>query len=275
MGRSARFEELRPSIVEAGALPALVGQFKLTLLPRSPSWPQLVSACSTALAAIRLLVLREAVHARSCVAAGTVPPLLAALSSASGTEPAAEAAQLMTNLLVATKDRALAEEAARDPSSIAAILGQGGDSSLRAGALLHAIFVMLPARRGAFVAAGVVPLLVSGLEGGGEEVQVEQLLMTLEHLCKGSSVLMDLVLDAGALKPILACLRRSNSSGAIRSCAVSTLAAMLPAASKAHREQAMAAGAARLLADQFSHGLARPAFDGLQVSREEGLAQLH
>ena len=171
---------------------------------------------------------------------------------ASGLRVAAEAAEALTEILAATRDQTIAEEVTRDPSCIVAIMRRGFKELRQGGALLHAIFTMLPDFREAVVAAGAIPVLIAGLASDDEAVVTQVVLILPHFFFKGPSA-ATLALEAGALKPLLALLATGPlRAEEIRVHAAKSLNFLLPDASKEQRDRALADGAPRHLASLLS-----------------------
>ena len=239
--------ELRPAIMAAGAIPAIVGQLTLQG-PWPPKWPERADVSYVAAYALCVLADDES-GARACIDAGAVPPLFAVFrSEGEASASAVVAALALAHIALSAQDRSIAEEAAKDFARIIAIIGQG-DDSIKKGpfTLLRVIFGLVPECRGAAVAAGVLPALISGL---GDDNGVLDVILSLVRLCEASPHLADSALEAGVLEPLLACLSHRREDARPR--ALSALLGMLELASKENRRRALEVGAAHRVAAFFS-----------------------
>ena len=239
----------RRAIIEAGAIPALVKILSALLQEEEGAlrWPSRREVCVGAMEATHRLSLvqrGENTTALACIAAGIVPPLVAALNGGD-VGVASAAATSLGGLICFCRDSAIAEAASVDPPKIVALLSEGAAVATEGAGLLLNIFDLAQERRGLFIAAGVVPPLVAFLGGEDRHLAVTSA-TALGALCLGEAPSVGLVLAAGALKPLLGLLKpyrgddeRNGPLAALRCLASGT---------KADRELVLAGGAARLAA---------------------------
>ena len=265
LGTLAGLYGLWGAVLEAGAVPAIVSVMKLPEdLPRQH--PVSFAELNTRGRAIRALCRcfmeapgsvgiddvdridheRGPAVTRACLAAGAVPPLLAALAS-KDVETAAAAAEALGHIISDSGDADLARKALRDPAKIMAIVRLGCEEEARQALSLmhHVTSAALPLCR-PVVDAGLMPLAVSFLDGVEKSTALAcHAGIAIGSLCQDPHTAA-LALDAGVLRRLPALLKGKNAG--LHIAALTTISAALSKASGAQRAEALSLGLPRLVA---------------------------